>query len=572
MLKWLVIRIQRLKWSISRKLLLAFSLILTLFIVNSVITFVVQLKINQTEQTQTRQNSLLQDSQELRRLLRSQNDLYTNVLFIQDKNFSFSDTFTGEISDSLRRLQLRKEELGPQASILLGAFASSYRQVLVAVSPIADQVSQGNILQARQTWPTTSELFKTASRDLDNFYNLQVQAYHDLDQHKGILLQFSLIFIVLLGLLSLLIGAGLAYLFNRCIGRPLYELQACLDEVATGNLNRTVRVENQDELGRLAQALNMAVANLRQVINGVRIGEHLQTLVQNLSSSSSQQATGSTQQLSSTTEIIQAMAQLTLRAEHISANALTVANTSQQTSSQMAALQQVANRAGQMIGEVQSVVSNTVEQVGKVNQTLTNLNIEMAQLNIQSVEIDGVIDIIANITEEVHLLALNAAIEAASAGQYGERFKVIAGEIKSLANRTKHNTAQITGLIQLVQHSAQQVTNQTQEACGVAEEVVLLNRQLATIILAMNSVVSQTVTVAGEVGQATHLTDVQVEEIRQATHDQMSASVQINQALQSIGHMAQENVINTQTIATSTSHLDTISAQLVKTLAGINLN
>ena len=59
----------------------------------------------------------------------------------------------------------------------------------------------------------------------------------------------------------------------------------------------------------------------------------------------------------------------------------------------------------------------------------------------------GIVELIGNITGQINLLALNATIESARAGEAGRGFAVVAGEVKNLAGQAKQATDRITSEI-----------------------------------------------------------------------------------------------------------------------------
>jgi methyl-accepting chemotaxis protein len=70
------------------------------------------------------------------------------------------------------------------------------------------------------------------------------------------------------------------------------------------------------------------------------------------------------------------------------------------------------------------------------------------QLNNAATAMEGIVEIIGNITGQINLLALNATIESARAGEAGRGFAVVASEVKSLATQAKQATDKIASEIE----------------------------------------------------------------------------------------------------------------------------
>jgi methyl-accepting chemotaxis protein len=71
-------------------------------------------------------------------------------------------------------------------------------------------------------------------------------------------------------------------------------------------------------------------------------------------------------------------------------------------------------------------------------------NVQAERLNSAAQAMEGIIELIGDITGQINLLALNATIESARAGDAGRGFAVVAGEVKNLANQAKQATAKIS--------------------------------------------------------------------------------------------------------------------------------
>ena len=85
-------------------------------------------------------------------------------------------------------------------------------------------------------------------------------------------------------------------------------------------------------------------------------------------------------------------------------------------------------------------------------------------------EMDSVIALIKEVSNQTHLLGLNAAIEAARAGEHGRGFNVVAGEIRKLAAKTHNSVKEIGDKLKHIQETMLGFTTQTHEISSVSQQ------------------------------------------------------------------------------------------------------
>ncbi|PRX28617.1 methyl-accepting chemotaxis sensory transducer with Cache sensor [Orenia metallireducens] len=243
-------------------------------------------------------------------------------------------------------------------------------------------------------------------------------------------------------LISLLIAIVLGYFLANHIVTPISKSIHFAQKIADGELtNNNLKINSQDEIGNLAQALNIMKSNLREVIINLRNSvEHLSSYSQELSASAEE---GSAI-VSNTSDRIN---DIVVDIEQISAS-------SQETAS----LAQVAsNKSEENSMNVKDTMSKTVEIIKDLNNS--------------SNQIGKVVELITNIAEQINLLALNAAIEAARAGEAGRGFAVVADEIRGLAEQTAKSTEDIKNLINTIQKKAKLGLSSVEHVLEETEEL-----------------------------------------------------------------------------------------------------
>ncbi len=313
-------------------------------------------------------------------------------------------------------------------------------------------------------------------------------------------------------ILALVLGVVLTLLITR----PLSKGVELARVMAEGDMTRTLDIDQKDEIGILAAALNNMAVNLRGMLAG--IGQEV-TLMDN---SSTQLATISDQMASGAEDTAGRSNQVAAAAEEMSANQNSVA----------AAMEQAAvnvNMVATATEEMKSTITEISDNSGRAKE-ITSQAVKKSQLASERVdelgraanEINKVTETITEISEQTNLLALNATIEAARAGEAGKGFAVVASEIKDLAGQTAKATFDIQEKIQGIQ-----------QATGVTVKEI---NEISTVIAEVDQVVA---TIATAVGEQSATTGEIVENVTQVSQ----GIAEVNE------NVAQSTVVSTEIAA-----------------------
>lgn len=271
--------------------------------------------------------------------------------------------------------------------------------------------------------------------------------------------------------------------------RDCSTVQAALEEMRHGDLVATL-----NPIGGLAPDVRQAVESAARSMS---------SLVQQIQSSSVDVAHAAMTVQETSAELASASSQQAAAVVEITATTEELARTAGQIATNAAGQAELSRLSEEAGTEGAKTLAAAVSGVESVQQRIDGIASRADILGSRSREIYQVLELIREIAQETHILSLNAAIEAAAAGEHGERFAVVAEEVRRLAERSRESVESVRNLVDEFAGAVRAVVVATEEGSKTVRQVIGQTRSTEESMEQLRGALSDTARTAREISLAT---------------------------------------------------------------------
>lgn len=482
---------------------------------------------------------------------------------------------------------LSGEGVNPETAFLLGKDTNTFRETLdglmngseaLRLSAATDAETRSYLQQLSQRFEAVQKTTQTILQNLPGLIaakRAQQQIFNDNEALRGELEELQTAYaeaarfrpwtlgaMIVSAVATLLCLAGLAALYlrdsrvraleaearereaearrldekhnNDATQKAILQLMNELQDIADGDLTRQATV-TEDITGAIADSVNYTVEELKELVGRVQQTagdvQHASSQVQETSVQLAATTEEQSRQIRQTGESVVEMADRITQVSRGAAESANVARAS------LAAAEQG-----------QHAVQNAIAGMNGIREQIQETSKRIKRLGESSQEIGEIVELISDITEQTNVLALNAAIQAASAGEAGRGFSVVAEEVQRLAERSGEATKQIGALIRTIQTDTQDAVHAMEQSTqGVVEGARLSDNAGAALV---------------EIGRVSRQLAELIEQISQTTSHEADLATNVAHHIDGILQVTAQTTAGTRQTATSVRQLTALTEEL----------
>jgi twitching motility protein PilJ len=316
-----------------------------------------------------------------------------------------------------------------------------------------------------------------------------------------------------------------------------------MGDLADGDLTIRATV-SEDITGAIADSVNYTV-------------EELAVLVRRINDAAERVTRASSAAQSTSNDLLEATKVQSAEIQSANSVVLEMATSMKTVSSSALESARVARASLDAAQKGAVAVSNSISGMNEIRTQIQETSKRIKRLGESSQEIGEIVELISDITEQTNVLALNAAIQAASAGEAGRGFSVVAEEVQRLAERSGEATKQIAAIVKTIQTD----THDAVAAMEYSTQGVVEGAKLSD---AAGQALSEISSVSQDLARL-------IEAISSDTQEQADIATKVADSMQDILRITGQTTTSTQETAVSIGELTELAVELKGSVSGFKV-
>ncbi|MBA4396271.1 MAG: hypothetical protein C0394_02605 [Syntrophus sp. (in: bacteria)] len=600
------------KWTIGRKILGSFGLIIGLVLLSSIFIIMQMREFKEDLENYKSHQAAIKKASELQLNISLVWQFITDASLTKDKDalekvakLKLQDAYQG--IEYLKKYYKDRPEMQKNLDVLRADMARFYEIGNKMFAAYMKDWKRGNVIM--KDFDQISDKIIQEVNDISKVVEKSAEGeYLEMQQMTARAMWIT----VMIFIFIIIIGAGVIILANSIITKPLMNMADVAGRIALGDINQKVIFRSTDEIGSLANSFRGMIDYIRGIADAAEaisrgdlrvtvrpasekdvlgntftamtenleqiaaadtvsrgdltvtlkvrsekdvLGHAFSAMIRNLRQLTVEIQEGINVLSSAASEIMATTSQLASSsaetATSINETTTTVEEVKQVTavSTQKAAnVSETAQKTAQFVQGGRKSVEEVINGINKIREQMESIGLSIMRLSEHSHAIGEIINSVKDIAEQSNLLAVNASIEAAKAGEYGKGFAVVAQEVKSLAEQSKQATAQIRTILAHIQKGISAAVMVAEQGSKAVEAGVKQSATAGDAIRALAATINEAATAATQISAS--------------SQQQLLGMDQIVIAMENIKQAGGHNVTSTKQAETVAQNLHELGQKL----------
>ncbi|MEB3212642.1 MAG: methyl-accepting chemotaxis protein [Leptolyngbyaceae bacterium] len=316
--------------------------------------------------------------------------------------------------------------------------------------------------------------------------------------------------------------------------RRVIDLLLEIEGAREGDLTVQAQVTD-DEMGSVADAFNATVQSLRELVLQVQaVAEQVNLSATQSESSVGQLSESALNQAQTITQTLHSVEAMAHSIQNVASSAMEAAK--------------IAREASGAAAEGGAAMQLTVESIEDLRGTVAETSKKVKRRTESSQEISKIVALISEVSAKTNLLAFNASIEAVRAGEHGQGFRIVADEVRRLAERVTESTKEIEQLVTGIQ-------------LETADVLTMMEKGTTQVVTGSQLVANTRQTLESLVGVSQKIDDL-VQSISENTSSQNQVSQEVSETIKEVAAIATQSSSQSQEVSTTLKQLVAVAEDL----------